>query len=62
MGGCVEPSDAQSAEDSPFICGVVEGFYGRPWTSEQRKELFEKLRVTIGLPKSCGQILNTHLE
>lgn len=27
-----------------FICGVVEGFYGRPWTSEQRKELFVKLK------------------
>lgn len=27
-----------------FICGVVEGFYGRPWTTEQRKDLFGKLR------------------
>uniref|UniRef100_A0A8C2WVX2 O-GlcNAcase n=1 Tax=Cyclopterus lumpus TaxID=8103 RepID=A0A8C2WVX2_CYCLU len=25
-----------------FICGVVEGFYGRPWTMEQRKELFRR--------------------
>uniref|UniRef100_A0A8C9XUP5 O-GlcNAcase n=1 Tax=Sander lucioperca TaxID=283035 RepID=A0A8C9XUP5_SANLU len=25
-----------------FICGVVEGFYGRPWTMEQRKELFTR--------------------
>ncbi|XP_036392209.1 protein O-GlcNAcase-like isoform X1 [Megalops cyprinoides] len=25
-----------------FISGVVEGFYGRPWTMEQRKELFRK--------------------
>lgn len=25
-----------------FICGVVEGFYGRPWTTEQRKDLFRK--------------------
>ncbi|XP_071476953.1 protein O-GlcNAcase-like isoform X1 [Diadema antillarum] len=23
-----------------FLCGVVEGFYGRPWTPEQRKDLF----------------------
>ncbi|XP_050068295.1 protein O-GlcNAcase [Anopheles maculipalpis] len=27
-----------------FICGVVEGFYGRPWTTEQRKDLFRKLK------------------
>ncbi|XP_074095646.1 O-GlcNAcase isoform X1 [Cotesia typhae] len=27
-----------------FICGVVEGFYGRPWTSEQRKDLFQKMK------------------
>ncbi|GLG94788.1 Uncharacterized protein GBIM_01914 [Gryllus bimaculatus] len=27
-----------------FICGVVEGFYGRPWTTEQRKDLFQKLK------------------
>jgi len=26
-----------------FLCGVVEGFYGRPWTSEQRKDLFRKM-------------------
>ncbi|KAG9346155.1 hypothetical protein JZ751_007973 [Albula glossodonta] len=25
-----------------FFSGVVEGFYGRPWTMEQRKELFRK--------------------
>ncbi|KAJ1525248.1 hypothetical protein ONE63_010073 [Megalurothrips usitatus] len=27
-----------------FTCGVVEGFYGRPWTTEQRKDLFQKLK------------------
>ncbi|GAB6025437.1 hypothetical protein CHUAL_011182 [Chamberlinius hualienensis] len=26
-----------------FMCGVVEGFYGRPWSPEQRKDLFEKM-------------------
>uniref|UniRef100_A0A674NXZ2 Protein O-GlcNAcase n=1 Tax=Takifugu rubripes TaxID=31033 RepID=A0A674NXZ2_TAKRU len=25
-----------------FTSGVVEGFYGRPWTMEQRKELFRR--------------------
>jgi len=25
-----------------FMCGVVEGFYGRPWTADQRKELFRR--------------------
>ncbi|XP_029353213.1 protein O-GlcNAcase [Echeneis naucrates] len=25
-----------------FISGVVEGFYGRPWTMEQRSELFKR--------------------
>ncbi|XP_013103451.1 protein O-GlcNAcase [Stomoxys calcitrans] len=29
---------------SHFICGVIEGFYGRPWTTEQRKDLFRKLK------------------
>ncbi|XP_063047035.1 protein O-GlcNAcase [Engraulis encrasicolus] len=27
-----------------FTSGVVEGFYGRPWTMEQRKELFRRLQ------------------
>ncbi|XP_072883161.1 protein O-GlcNAcase isoform X2 [Hemitrygon akajei] len=27
-----------------FLCGVVEGFYGRPWSMEQRKELFRRMR------------------
>uniref|UniRef100_A0A8C8FQN8 protein O-GlcNAcase n=1 Tax=Oncorhynchus tshawytscha TaxID=74940 RepID=A0A8C8FQN8_ONCTS len=26
---------------SEFLCGVVEGFYGRPWSMEQRKVLFQ---------------------
>ncbi|GAB0086403.1 O-GlcNAcase [Sergentomyia squamirostris] len=30
--------------EKKFICGVVEGFYGRPWTTEQRKDLFAKLK------------------
>ena len=33
----------QNEERKPaFICGVIEGFYGRPWTTEQRKDLFRK--------------------
>src|SRR5262249_48282962 len=24
---------------NPFICGVVEGFYGRPWSGAQRRHL-----------------------
>lgn len=31
-------------QNGKFICGVVEGFYGRPWTTEQRKDLFLKLK------------------
>ncbi|XP_033633263.1 protein O-GlcNAcase-like isoform X2 [Asterias rubens] len=27
-----------------FCCGVVEGFYGRPWTTAQRKNLFSLMR------------------
>ncbi|KAG9341049.1 hypothetical protein JZ751_019803 [Albula glossodonta] len=45
--------EAQAAVEEPsigveingrrkFISGVVEGFYGRPWTMEQRKELFRR--------------------
>lgn len=35
-----------------FFCGVIEGFYGRPWTSRQRRQLF-------GWQQSWG--LNTFL-
>ncbi|CAJ0570925.1 unnamed protein product, partial [Mesorhabditis spiculigera] len=31
------------ANDSTFICGVIEGFYGRPWTQDQRVDLYKKL-------------------
>ena len=27
------------------MCGVVEGFYGRPWTLTQRKDLFERMQA-----------------
>ncbi|KAG6462439.1 protein O-GlcNAcase isoform X2 [Manduca sexta] len=36
--------DEPSSKRKDFICGVVEGFYGRPWTTEQRKDLFQKLK------------------
>jgi len=43
-------NEAQGANSSdsdkrPFLCGVVEGFYGRPWTLTQRKHLFEKMQA-----------------
>jgi hypothetical protein len=40
-------SDRIRSADSrgQFLCGVVEGFYGRPWTTEQRKDLFTKMQV-----------------
>ncbi|TWW63346.1 protein O-GlcNAcase isoform X1 [Takifugu flavidus] len=28
-------------EKKRFLCGVVEGFYGRPWSMDQRKVLFQ---------------------
>ncbi len=34
---------------SEFICGVVEGFYGRPWTVEQRKRLFSRMGLEFGM-------------
>lgn len=43
MGGS-DPHD-DNDRDPPrkdFICGAVEGFYGRPWTLAQRKDMFEK--------------------
>ncbi|XP_076812600.1 protein O-GlcNAcase-like [Clavelina lepadiformis] len=33
-----------SGDEHVFMCGVVEGFYGRPWTAEQRKELFRRMK------------------
>ncbi len=30
------------------ICGVVEGFYGRPWRPQQRQELYATLNA-LGL-------------
>ncbi|KAL1399122.1 hypothetical protein pipiens_008447 [Culex pipiens pipiens] len=33
-----------SEREAGFLCGVVEGFYGRPWTTEQRKDLFRKMK------------------
>jgi flagellar biosynthesis/type III secretory pathway chaperone len=28
-----------------FLCGVIEGFYGRPWTTAQRLELFSWMQA-----------------
>ncbi|XP_057880881.1 protein O-GlcNAcase-like isoform X5 [Melospiza georgiana] len=32
------------AERPRFLCGAVEGFYGRPWSMDQRKLLFQWLQ------------------
>ncbi|XP_051507524.1 protein O-GlcNAcase-like [Myxocyprinus asiaticus] len=43
QGPVVDPSvGVERTGRRKFITGVVEGFYGRPWTMEQRKELFRR--------------------
>ncbi|XP_045061206.1 protein O-GlcNAcase isoform X1 [Coregonus clupeaformis] len=37
-----KPSASETGKTRRFISGVVEGFYGRPWTMEQRTELFQR--------------------
>lgn len=37
-----EDMSTPGGDERPFISGVVEGFYGRPWTMEQRTELFQR--------------------
>ncbi|CAD5214778.1 unnamed protein product [Bursaphelenchus okinawaensis] len=44
----MEINHDQKCTSSSFICGAVEGFYGRPWTTEQRKDLFERFNL-LGL-------------
>ncbi|KAM9717181.1 protein O-GlcNAcase [Menidia menidia] len=34
-------SEGRMEENHQFLCGVVEGFYGRPWSMDQRKVLFQ---------------------
>ncbi|KAH8312042.1 hypothetical protein KR044_009075 [Drosophila immigrans] len=41
---CAPLEHASPDQQRQFICGVIEGFYGRPWTTEQRKDLFRKLK------------------
>ena len=37
---------------APFLAGVNEGFYGRPWTQRQRFDLFDHL-ARLGLDTYC---------
>ncbi|XP_065287323.1 protein O-GlcNAcase isoform X2 [Dermacentor albipictus] len=39
-----DPSSCINARNHNLACGVVEGFYGRPWTTEQRKDLFQRMK------------------
>ncbi|KAM8706923.1 hypothetical protein ACLKA7_011083 [Drosophila subpalustris] len=41
---CTALDHGTQDQQRQFICGVIEGFYGRPWTTEQRKDLFRKLK------------------
>lgn len=42
MTDCKFAIDNKNSEE--FICGVIEGFYGKPWTYEQRHDLFKRLK------------------
>ncbi|TRY79824.1 hypothetical protein TCAL_10265 [Tigriopus californicus] len=42
--GTAATNSARAPKKQKFCCGVVEGFYGRPWTTEQRKDLFQKMQ------------------
>lgn len=42
MSGDLKLNDRNN--NNEFICGVVEGFYGKPWSCDQRKDLFKRLR------------------
>nr|XP_061792169.1 protein O-GlcNAcase [Nerophis lumbriciformis] len=42
MATSSEVSEKGRSATKRFIGGVVEGFYGRPWTMEQRTELFKR--------------------
>jgi hypothetical protein len=44
------------------MCGVVEGFYGRPWTLSQRKDLFEKMEVKTKCCACAEHMLNVTVE
>ncbi|WKX93051.1 hypothetical protein Q1695_010799 [Nippostrongylus brasiliensis] len=45
IDNCLQNNRNSDGNDghAEFISGVVEGFYGRPWTYEQRKHLFGRL-------------------
>ena len=38
---CQQVTKMANGED--FLCGVVEGFYSRPWSVDQRLDLYEKM-------------------
>jgi len=44
----IDTANSGVEEGRPFLCGVVEGFYNRPWTQNQRVDLYKKLN-TFGL-------------
>lgn len=40
----MDPNNHEEGGSEKFLLGLVEGFYGRPFTADQRKELFIKLK------------------
>jgi len=42
MAGC-EGGNKENGKSEIFFTGVIEGFYNRPWTKDQRLDLFKKL-------------------
>lgn len=45
MAGKVVPNGKSDQSEETFFTGVIEGFYNRPWTKDQRLDLFSKLNA-----------------
>jgi hypothetical protein len=41
--------DRTAKMEGSFLCGVIEGFYGRPWSKNQRLELLDHMSSWKGL-------------
>ena len=48
------------ANGEDFLCGVVEGFYSRPWTVDQRLDLYGKMEK-YGLNTYVGVFFKAYL-
>ena len=64
---CLPPPTASSApavpasSEAPFFCGIIEGFYGEPWSMHARCHVISQLSAWTQVRRACPRLRPSYM-